>query len=195
MYYEVTSPSANTAVSLAQAKSFLRLTDNSQDNLLEKILIPALTQVVEDMMGKSFITKTIDVYYDKFPESELSPIILPLSPIQEITSVKYQASDGTEKTYSTSNYIAIKKSNPAKIALKENCTYPSDCKTQANAVKITAIVGFADTEVDIPQHHKLHLLYMLSHAWTNRGLISSQSVNEIAVTLKNILEPYRMINL
>lgn len=96
--YKVTTDAASEPVSAATMKTYLRLSGTTYDTLLEG-LITSCRQYLERTTGRIFLGQTISVRYAGFPDF----FLLPVTPVQSITSVKYDVS-GTEYTLAAANY-------------------------------------------------------------------------------------------
>ena len=81
----IKTPPASEPVSLAEAKSFLRITDGDDDALISS-LVTAIRQKAEFWTRRSFITQTWTLWLDSVPKG--FNITVPLSPLQSITHIK-----------------------------------------------------------------------------------------------------------
>ena len=107
---------ASTIVSLAEAKSFLRVLTNDDDSLIS-ILIEAATNYAENYTSRQLISAKYRVVVNRSELFELQknsyfnglievnkPLRLPKSPIISIDSVKVSDSTGTFSTLDNVNY-------------------------------------------------------------------------------------------
>ena len=56
-------------------------------------------------MGRALLTQTWDMYLDEFPCA--GEIIIPLSPLQSVTSVSYVDQHGATQTWASANYRIV----------------------------------------------------------------------------------------
>ena len=83
---------ATTAISLAEAKAFLRVdSDYDDDDSYITSLIGVATNVVEQFTRRRLITQTYNIYYDEFPPY----IDLQVGNVASVTHVKYYDTDNT----------------------------------------------------------------------------------------------------
>ena len=85
--------SASDILSLAQAKTFMRVEGNDEDDLIESMIEESI-QFVEEQYGFQLVTKTVTVEYEFFGKE----VNLPLYPATSVTSVKTIQPDGSEHT-------------------------------------------------------------------------------------------------
>ncbi len=78
-------PPASEPVSLAEAKTYLRITDSDDDALINS-MVTAIRQKAETWTRRLFITQTWTLWLDWAPEGAMLPI--PLSPLQSVVDIK-----------------------------------------------------------------------------------------------------------
>jgi hypothetical protein len=79
---------------------------------------------------------------DSFPDEYF--IRIPLPPLQSVVSIKYYGTDNTEYTMSTDDYFVDIKSEPGRIALAYNKSWPSLKLRPVNGVIIELTTGYAN---------------------------------------------------
>ncbi|HXB12425.1 MAG TPA: head-tail connector protein [Bacteroidia bacterium] len=79
---KIVTPPA-TELSLSTVKSYLRI-DFADDDTLITALIQSARERAEQYCNRSFITQTLEAYYDKIEKN----FTLPRAPIQSVSSVK-----------------------------------------------------------------------------------------------------------
>lgn len=185
--YEITIPATSLPLDLLEVKEFLRITDSEEDFSLTKIFIPAISDIVEDLLGRALINKTIQFYSNGFDSK--SRIKMPIAQVNAIEV--YSLIDGEWVEWGSSNYAFDADSIPGYIYLKDGGVLPSLIDDQPNNIKIIAEVGFGDSYLNIPNKYKLILLNLLSHAWQNRGTMTNLSLNEVKTTVQYFIEGYK----
>lgn len=161
-----------------EVKLHLRV-DFDEDDSLIKILIPAATQYAEKYMRRALITQTWTLFLDDFPPGSSSffidqsfetlnteIIIIPLPPLQSITTVKYIDNDGVQQTLAASDFQFDKESDPARLAPSFSKTWPIT-RNQLNAVEIEFITGYG-LAVSVPEPIKQGLFLIIGHWYENR---------------------------
>ena len=135
---------ATTAISLAEAKAFLRVdSDYDDDDAYITSLIGVATNVVEQFTRRRLITQTYNIYYDEFP-----PFMdLQVGNVASVTHVKYYDTDNTLQTLNTSEYDVDIRVKPGRIYQAEDGNFPSTYE-RANSVEVEFVVGSADSDVE-----------------------------------------------
>ena len=184
--FEIITASTFNPVELYTAKEFLRITDIDQDYILEDVLIPAVSKIVEDITGAVLATKTLRVYFDNFPNNYFT---LYKTPITAINSLEFKNSLGAWETLNSSNYVLSGLESPAKISLSANGSWGNNVK-EKNSIRITFTCGYSSI-ANIPPNLKVLLLNFLSQAWHQRSFLSSTNISEVEQHLKYLLNPYK----
>ncbi len=147
MDYSVTISPTHEPVSLEQAKQHLRLDGTgTEHDLLLRSMLESARSWCEEYSGRAFLWQTIAAKCDSLTESIIT---LPRPPLKSITSIKYYDSGGTEQTCASTVYSADVTSEPGKLVLGYDQTWPS-------------VRGY---------HHDVTISYIAGHAvsWTRSG--------------------------
>jgi len=180
-------------VSLTEAKAHLRVTSTDEDTLID-IIIKAARQSAESMTRRSLASQVFELSLDDFPEEE---IVLPMPPVESITSIKYKDSDGVETTWDSSKYVFYN-SEPAKIIPVYGEVFPSFTPYPAGAVKIRFTAGYKTSGTDIsliiPEAIKQALLLLIGSFYENReDLLSKGHIpKSLPFGVDALLYPYRI---
>ncbi|MCG7984733.1 MAG: hypothetical protein JAY90_18525 [Candidatus Thiodiazotropha lotti] len=147
----ITEPAVEP-LSVDEVKTFFSITDSLNDVAIATFIKSARLQA-ESHTARSFITQTVELALDEFPNE----IELPLFPVQSITSVKYIDTDETEQTLDSSTYT-LDQYSPRRWLLPTYNNYWPTTSTSANAVKIRYVTGWGDAGTDVPEDIKLAML-------------------------------------
>jgi len=139
MQWQVTTKPTTEPVTLDEVKLNSRIEIDADDDLLTS-LIQTSREFCEQYQNKAYATQTITAKMDSFCSSEIE---LPCPPLVSVTSIKYYDISGVEQTVSTTVYDIDTTSEPGKIFLKYNQTWPSDCRGHHNDVTIVYIAGYS----------------------------------------------------
>ena len=184
MYKLKTAP-ASEPVSLAEAKTHLRVDSSAEDDLINS-LISAARQWAEKYTNRSFITQTWELYLDDLYEC----IELQYGAVQSVTSVKYYDTDNSLQTLSSDNYDTDLISLPARITRAYNVTYPNTYN-RTNAVIIEFTAGYGDAS-DVPDSIKSAILLLVGHLYENRENVVWGQVKSLPQGTEFLLNPYRV---
>ena len=190
---ETTAPVVEP-VTLAEAKSHLRVDGSDSDTIIGTMIIAA-RQWAENYCQRSFVQRT----YRADVEGWAARYRLPLEPFASLSSVKYYTPDSPQvlTTLDTDFYRANLGKSEIYVDASSS-SYPSHA-TRDDAVQITYVAGDAPT-TDSPQDHagnvsnavKAAILLMVGDLFENReGKIvgTIQSVNPV---VEMLLSSYRI---
>lgn len=180
MALKLITPPADTPVSLTEAKAHLRV-DHSDDDVMIGSLIDAVTDHVQGkdgFLGRALIDQTWELVLDEFPENELK---IPLPPLIEVLSVKYDDAAGNEQTIDPADYTVDTVSEPGWIL--PGTTWPATFDG-INSVRIQYRAGYLDTSsppvAAVPADIKAAMLLMIGTLYAQREtIVVGQSVVEV----------------
>lgn len=188
----VAGPAVEPATT-SEAKSHLRVDISDDDTLIDN-LVTAMRDHVETITRRALITQTWDYVLDAFPQDD--ELVLPLPPLQSVTSVKYTDTDDNESTFSSDNYRVDTDSEPGRIVLKNGYTWPSDTLKSVGGVVVRFVAGYGDAASDVPQAIIQALLLMVGHLYENREaaqFVAGGNVQVLPMGIEMLLWPYRVL--
>ena len=165
----VTAP-AGVPLSIAELKAQSRLegvTGESEEALLAGYLRAAVASLEgrDGWLNRALMTQTWDLKRDCFPYE----ILLPLPPLQSVTSITYVDTDGDSQTLASSLYqvAGVGGSGRARIAPAYGQTWPST-RDQPEAVTVRFVVGYGDNPHDVPEQIRQALMLMVTESYCDR---------------------------
>lgn len=181
----VTAP-ATEPVTLAEAKSHLRVT-TTDDDVLITALIVAARESAESAMGRALITQTWDMTIDGFP-----PVIdVPLPPLQSVTSINYVDENGDSQTLATTEYTVDIKSSPGRLVESYGKTWPTT-RDVINAVTVRFVAGYG-ASASVPQAIKQGMLMHIGHMYANReSVLVGIQAQDMPQASAFLYQPYRV---
>ncbi len=181
---------ATTAISLAEAKAFLRVdSDYDDDDSYITSLIGVATNVVEQFTRRRLITQTYNIYYDEFPPY----MDLQVGNVASVTHVKYYDTDNTLQTLDTSEYDVDIRVKPGRIYQAEDGNFP-DTYERANSVEVEFVVGSAASDVEDAIKQAMYIV--IGRYYENRqDVVMGTQVNELPLMVDHLLTPYRLLEL
>ena len=187
---------AELPLSLAETKAHLRVDDTSSDDLISRLIGAAVSHVdgAEGWLGRALISQTWELALDAFPTTEKREIVVPLPPLQSITSITYVDTNGATQTLSTDVYDLVGDGGkqPARIVEAHGETWPST-RSQREAVTVRFVAGYGDTASDVPEAIRHGLLLMIGHLYEHReDVIAGVSVAEVPMASQWLLMPFRV---
>jgi len=181
---------ATTAISLAEAKAFLRVdSDYDDDDSYITSLIGVATNVVEQFTRRRLITQTYNIYYDEFPPY----MDLQVGNVASVTHVKYYDTDNSLQTLDTSEYDVDIRVKPGRIYQAEDGNFP-DTYERANSVEVEFVVGSAASDVEDAIKQAMYIV--IGRYYENRqDVVMGTQVNELPLMVDHLLTPYRLLEL
>lgn len=164
MPLQLDTPATADPVTVAEAKAHLRVGFSEDDTLIEG-LIASATAEAQTITRRQLVTATWKLLLRDFPAGD-EPIRVPLPPLQSVSSVKYFDTNGTEQTIASANYIVDIASEPGRIALAPDKTWPG-VQDRINAVTVEFIAGYGDPSA-VPERIKTAIKQLVGHWYENR---------------------------
>lgn len=187
-------PPSIEPVSLAQAKTQLRV-DHAHEDALIEMLIRAAREQAEHRTGRALITRTVELSLDAFPAG---PIDLQMPIAQSIVSVSYVDAAGNVQVLDPLEYSLDAHTLPAgwlhpSAALGP---WPATART-ANAVRIEFVTGYGAAPESVPAPIRMWILSRVGTMYKFREeLAAGLSVSDIpAIYADGLLADFRVLRL
>lgn len=188
------TPPAAEPVTLTEAKAHLRV-DHSADDVLISSMIEASRVYCEQFTARAFVTQTWEMVIDQFPPNDL---MIPLPPLQSVTSIKYDDGGGVEQTLGATEYEVDTVSQPGWI-VPVTTGWPSSIWQGINSVRIRFVAGYdpgTDSPIDlaanVPQSLKAAILLHVGQLYDQReDIVVGTIVNRVpSGGIENLLRQY-----
>jgi uncharacterized phiE125 gp8 family phage protein len=201
MWLNRTTAPAAAPITLAEAKSHLRVFHAAEDAYIEA-LIGVATDYVDGRggaLGRALITQSWEYRRDAFPwecpECFWGPIVLPFPPLQTVQSVKYIDGAGVLQTLDAAGYAVHTGAAEGEITTAYGATWP-ETRAEPGAVRIAYTCGYGAAASAIPAPIRHAMLLMIGHLYTVRqpmtGIEGAAATCEIPLTITALLDPYRL---
>lgn len=114
-------------ITLARAKEWLLLQDNSSHDNVINLLIKAMREHAENLTNRAFVQRSLRLYMDCWPyDCEYGvKIVLPQPPLSSVTSIKYKDMNGNLLTLAADQYVVHAQYEPAIIVPEYLVTWPT----------------------------------------------------------------------
>lgn len=166
-------------VTLAEARLWARIDadDTSQDAMV-MLLVGAMREYAENITGRSFIQRTLEVAYDCFPSHVIN---LPYPPLVSVSSISYLDTDGAWQVFSggsPSEFQVDTYHEPGMVWPLYLESWPNT-RTELNAVRIRYVAGYSGPSA-IPRALKIWMQARITTLYENREqIIVGTSVNDL----------------
>jgi len=174
-------------VTLTQAKDHCGVSVTDDDTKLTAF-ITAAREAVEKYLNRTLITTTWVMRMQEL----CGEILVPFSPLIAVSSIAYDAADGTPTTLATTEYQYDIYSEPGRIKPAYNKFWPV-ALYQYNAARITFTAGYGTLASDVPGPIKQGILAMVATLFAQREtIVLDGSVADVPEVARFYLYPYRV---
>jgi uncharacterized phiE125 gp8 family phage protein len=184
---KVNTLATNPLFTTADAKDFLKVDTTADDTLIDN-LIKAATQSCEIYTNRYFLDTLVTQYADKWVDIEN----LYKSPVSAITHIKYYDSDDSLQTLAGTVYLLDEVSQPARIGLKPNQSYPN-IANRINAIEVKYTVGYGTAASSVPEAIRQAVLITIGNFYENRqSVITGRTATELPLSSQYLLNQYKI---
>lgn len=169
--------------SLAEAKKFMRIIENDNDDIILAMIRSAITEA-NNRTSLNLVTATFVLYLPNFKNE----IILPKNPIQAIETIEYLV-EGDYVVFEDTNYYIGDKNGVSTIVFDY---YPEMAGTNNRAVKITFKSGY--TPETFPEDLKSWLQVKVSTSYEYREQFLIGATISKFDRVDAVLDRYRIRN-
>lgn len=186
----VTAPTVEP-ITTRDIKDHLRIdTDVDLEAEELKTYVSAARAWCELFQNRAYITQTWDWALDRWPRS---PFEIPLPRLQSISSITYYDTDETSADFGSANTIVDTISEPGRVSLAWNKTYPSTTLRPINGVIIRFVAGYGDAESNVPNNIKQAIRLLVGHMYENREGTWIKAIDEIPLGIRSFLWQERLV--
>lgn len=188
-----TSAPAAEPITTAEAKKQLNVSHSDDDTYIDT-LIAGARRWAETFTSRAFVTQTWEWRLDAFPGGAW-PFRVPYPPLASVTSIEYLDVDGASQTLSTDVYETDGNSQPGRIALKYNQSWPSVRGGNViDVVTVTFVAGYGDLTT-VPDEIKHALKLLVGHWYVNReDVVLGMTPTSIPHGVEALLWTKRMVD-
>jgi len=164
MTYRVITLPTIEPILLEEAKSQCRVDIDDDDAYIES-LIGAARLYCEKIDWRSYLTQTIELWLDRWPDD--AEISIPRPPLQSVSKIEYYNTSDTVATFAATSYFVDVVSEPGRVALRYNKPWPSTTLRPTNAICVTYVAGWTAAAL-VPKTIKQAMLLLIGHWYENR---------------------------
>lgn len=178
-------------VTLAEAKLFLRVEHDDDDDLIAALIAGSRIHV-EAQTRRALITQTWRLTRDVWPASGRF-FVLPV-PLVGLVAARVYGADNTAHAIDIGLFTVDKAAAPAMLAFAPG-TLPAAGRAAAGIeVDVTTGYGAAGENVPEPLRHAIRLL--VAHWYENRGIaVVAHNVAVLPATVAALIAPYQVLSL
>ena len=185
--FSVDTAATTPIFTTAQAKEFLKVDVSTDDTLIDN-LVQAATESCQIFTNRYFINTVLIMKADRWEETKT----LYKSTVSSVTHIKYYDSTDTEQTWASSNYIVDTTSQPCRIALAVNKSYPT-ISERINAIEVKYTVGYGTASTDVPEGIRSAIILTVGNWYSNRqSVVTGTIATELPLSSQYLLEQYKV---
>lgn len=184
----LTTPPAIEPVTVAEAKTYLRIDGEAEDLLVASLALTSRLHV-ESALGLALITQSWRLQLDRWPSDDA--VLIPLRPVQSVTAVRVRAADGTPTTISSADYLLDAASTPPRL-VANGVTWLQPGR-KAAGIEIDFTAGYGTEVSDVPEPIRQAILLLTAHWYEHRDVVDIGSPDTaIPASVSDLLSPYRV---
>ena len=193
MSLSVVTPPTSLPVSLAELKTYLRVSESFADDNAELMgLLRAATDIASERTDRALINTTFDEFLDAFPDSSRMPIYPERGKLQSVTTLKYIDTAGVLQTWDSANYTVDANHARGRIYTAYNVTWPTT-RSVPNAVEIRYVAGYGTDWNSVPEALRKALMDLVEHWYGHRGAVMNTTVlTDIPLNAERIIQHYAL---
>ena len=195
------APPAAEPVSLAEARAWLRVDTNDEDSVIAS-LISAARMLVESATRRALVTQGWRMTLDAWPASggdgswsvlatrpgpAPSEIVIPLAPVQAISTVLVYDAAGQPQTLGAATWRLVGAPERARLLFAAQPPQPA---APAAGIEIDLVAGYGDPP-DTPAALRHAILALVSWWFDNRGDVATTDANTLPPRVAALIAPFR----
>ncbi|PWL19032.1 hypothetical protein DKP76_00150 [Falsochrobactrum shanghaiense] len=161
------TPPVTEPVTIADARAFLRISTQSEDDILER-LIKTARELVEAETGLALIDQTWRLRVDRWPRS--GRLALFRYPVKAVTAVVAYQPDGTAISFSPEDFTLRHERRPQRVYMAQ----VPDARS-FTGLEVDFLAGFGETGADVPDTLKQAILSLTAHLYESRAGMNAKS--------------------
>ena len=183
------TPPAQEPVSLSEAKTFLRLDQTAEDDLLGT-LITAARLMVEAASGRLLVDQAWRIVIDRWPDS--GEIRLPLSPVGSITAARVYDVLGAAQVVASAALQLDVAADPPVIRIVAEVP---EIGRARGAIEIDVVAGFGATAAAVPALLRQAVLRLAARWFERRGDVVGRDAEALPPEIMALIAPFRRARL
>ena len=184
----LTPPTAEP-LSLAEAKAFLRVEHDDDDDVIAALIAGARIQV-EAQTRRALITQTWRLVRDCWPQDgriEVRP-----APLRSLTAARVYDRDNNPLELDVDGFVADSAGSQLIFA---PWILPQPTRLGAG-IELDVVVGYGNAATDVPEALRHAIRILVAHWYENRGVVAvGDTVALLPATVPALIAPYRMVAL
>lgn len=183
------TPPATEPVLLAEAKLYLRIDHDDEDDLI-RALVTAARQLVEAASGRMLIDQGWRIVLDRWPAGGV--LRLPLSPVRQVTGVRVRDAAGAAAELAASALALEIGADPPMLRVEQSVPPPG---LPSGGIEIDLLVGFGPGPAQTPEGLRQAMLALCGRWFERRGDDLDGPAARLPAQVMALVQPHRMMRL
>jgi uncharacterized phiE125 gp8 family phage protein len=183
-------PPAVEPISRDEAKEYLRVEHNDDDDIIAALIVGARIHV-EAQTKRALITQSWRISADRWPRDGRLPVTP--APLQSLTAARVYDADGTARDIDTQAFV-VEPGAPALIFVPWALPAPGRA---AAGIALDVVCGYGDAATDVPEPLRQAIRVLVAHWYENRGLVAGAAAQSavLPASFMALIAPYRVLSL
>lgn len=175
-------------VTLAEAKTLLRVDTADEDSLLTALIATART-TIEHMTGHALIVRDLELSMDSWPSGR--HLCIPMSPLQGVSSVVLVDAQGAETIWPDSSYFVEAAGPRPRLVLRSGRVWPGVSRP-VGGIRVRFSAGYGADPAAVPPPLGHAVLLLVAHWFENRiPVVMSAPSSQVPATVGALISAYR----
>jgi uncharacterized phiE125 gp8 family phage protein len=178
---------AITPITLAEAKSQMRIESSDDDAYITRLIAAAVTYTdARGVLGRAIITQK---WAQSFHEHD-TRVYLKIIPAKTLTAVKYYDTNNVLQTAITADYMLVANDDWAYVEPVKGKVWPITYD-RPDAIRLEFEAGYGPATTDVPQTVRHALLLLVAHWYENREESAEKAPTSIPFGFEALLNTER----
>jgi uncharacterized phiE125 gp8 family phage protein len=182
------TPPAAEPLSLAEAKTFLRV-ETADDDPLIAAFIAAARLHVEAQTGLALVTQSWRMVLDCWPAN--GRIAVRPAPLQALAAARVFDFDGEARVIDLQSFVPDASASTLAFI---PCALPMPTRIAAG-IELDFTAGFGDAASDVPEPLRQAIRFLVAHWHENRAVVAGAEVAPVPPNAAALMGPYRRLAL
>ncbi|KQZ01664.1 hypothetical protein ASD45_12970 [Pseudolabrys sp. Root1462] len=175
-------------LSLAEAKAFLRVEHNDDDDVIGSLIASARIHV-EAQTRRALITQGWRLTRDAWPAAGRLNVVP--APLKALTAVRVYDGGGNAASLDLQSFVV----DTAGSAIAFAPWAVAQPGRSVAGIELDITAGYGDAAGDVPEALRQAVRLLVAHWYENRGLATPGAVTVLPATVAALIAPYRMLSL